>query len=138
MIPAGVRIFVCTEPIDMRYGMDRLAAAARLRVGEDPQQGDALFVFSNRGANRLKVLWFDRNGYCLLYKRLHRAYFELPAARSASLRIEAPALAKLLAGVERERRRRSQRTSKTKPCVSLEERRREIAAHARALADCDA
>jgi transposase len=64
MIPAGVRIFVCTEPIDMRYGMDRLVAAARLRVGEDSQQGDALYVFSNRGANRLKILWFDRSGYC--------------------------------------------------------------------------
>jgi len=137
MIPADVRIFVCTEPIDMRYGMDRLAAAARLRVGEEPQQGDALFVFSNRGANRLKILWFDRNGYCLLYKRLHRAYFELPGGRSMSVRIEAPALARLLAGVERERRR-SRSTSKTKPCVSLEERRKEIAAHARALADCDA
>ena len=44
MIPAGVRIFVCTEPIDMRQGFDRMAQAARERVGEDPVQGGALFV----------------------------------------------------------------------------------------------
>jgi len=69
MTPAGLRVFVCTEPVDMRLGFDRLAATARTKVGEEPQQGQALFVFANRGATRLKVLWFDRNGYCLLYKR---------------------------------------------------------------------
>jgi len=104
MIPAGVRIFVFTEPVDMRYGFDRLASTARGRIGEEPQQGGALFVFSNRNASRLKVRWFDRNGYCLLYKRLHRAVFELPAApagASCAVRIETSALARLLAGVER-------------------------------------
>jgi len=106
MIAAGLRIFVCSEPVDMRYGFDRLAATARTRVGEDPQCGGALFVFSNRGATRLKLLWFDRNGYCLLYKRLHRAVFELPLpgdGRSA-VRIDGAALAKLLTGVERSSR----------------------------------
>src|SRR3954471_7554547 len=81
MIPTGVRIFVCTAPMDMRYGFDRLAELARGRVGQDPVDGGALFVFAGKGATRLKVLWFDRNGLCLLYKRLHRAVFELPAAR---------------------------------------------------------
>lgn len=123
MIPVGVRIFVCTEPIDMRYGFDRLAATARLRVGEDPQQGGALFVFGNRSANRLKVLWFDRNGYVLLYKRLHRAYFELPSGPSGSVRIEARALGVLLAGVDRERRRRSQPTRTNARLIDLQSRR---------------
>jgi len=41
----------------------------KVKLGEDPQNG-SLFVFSNRGATRLKALWFDRNGYCVLYKRL--------------------------------------------------------------------
>ena len=72
MIPSGVRIFVCTEPVDMRYGFDRLAQVARERVGQDPVTGGALFVFAGKSATRLKVLWFDRNGLCLLYKRLHR------------------------------------------------------------------
>jgi len=102
MMPTELRIFVCTEPIDMRYGFDRLAAAVRERVGEDPLSG-ALVVFANRGATRLKVLWFDRNGFCLLYKRLHQAVFAVPrpADRSRAVRIERAALATLLAGVER-------------------------------------
>ena len=55
MIPAAVRIFVSTEPCDMRQGFDRLAQRVRASLGEDPQSG-SLFVFSNRGATRLKVL----------------------------------------------------------------------------------
>ena len=74
MIPANTRIFVCPEPQDMRRSFDGLALAAREHLGEDPQSG-ALFAFINKRRNRLKVLWFDRNGYCILYKRLHRARF---------------------------------------------------------------
>ena len=70
MIPATLRIFVCTEAIDMRQGFDRLAQLVKTKLGEDPQAG-SLFVFANRNATRLKALWFDSNGYCLLYKRLH-------------------------------------------------------------------
>jgi transposase len=103
MIAPGVRIFVCSEPIDMRYGFDRLASTAKSRLGEDPQGGGILVVFANRGATRVKLLWFDRNGYCLLYKRLHRAVFELPlpSDASTSVRIDAAALATLLRGVDR-------------------------------------
>src|SRR3569623_596292 len=87
MIPTGVRSFVCTAPVDMRYGFDRLAQLARERVGQDPVDGGALFVFAGKGATRLKVLWFDRNGLCLLYKRLHRAVFELPAAANGAVSV---------------------------------------------------
>jgi transposase len=107
VIPPGVRIFVCTEAVDMRLGFDRLAHIARSRLGADPEGGGSLFVFANRGANRVKCLWFDRNGYCLLYKRLHRAVFELPidaAGGACAVRIDGSALAMLLAGVERARR----------------------------------
>jgi transposase len=107
MIPAGVRIFVCTEPVDMRRGFDRLAQTAKEVVGVDPQQGGALLVFANRRASRIKVLWFERNGYCILYKRLHRAVFDLPMAGvgTASVHIDAAALAKLLAGRAKETKR---------------------------------
>jgi transposase len=107
MIPGGIRIFVCTQPVDMRLGFDRLAATARTRLGEDPQQGEMLVAFPNRGATRLKLLWFDRNGYCLLYKRLHRAVFELPhgAGGCGAVRVDGTALARLLAGVERPTKR---------------------------------
>ena len=110
MIPAAVRIFVCTEPLDMRQGFDRLAYAVKTRLGEDPQSG-SLFVFANRGATRLKALWFDSNGYCLLYKRLHRSVFELPASSGASLsvQIDARSLAELLRGSPRERKQKNKR-----------------------------
>lgn len=113
MIPSAVRIFVCTEPVDMRQGFDRLAQRAREVVGLDPQEGGAVFVFSNRRASRLKALWFERNGYCVLYKRLHRAVFELPlaGAGSASVHIDAPALARLLAGRAREETSKRARNS---------------------------
>jgi transposase len=103
VIPVGVRVFLCVEPVDMRLGFDRLAQVARERVGRDPVDGGALFVFGGRAASRLKVLWFDRNGLCLLYKRYHQARFELPAAASGQrvLHIDAAALAALLAGVPR-------------------------------------
>ncbi len=70
MIPASVRVWVCLEPTDMRRGFDRLALQAKAIVGEDLQRGGVLVVFANRGATRLKVLWFEPNGCCILYKRL--------------------------------------------------------------------
>jgi transposase len=109
VIPAAVRIFVSTEPIDMRQGFDRLAQAVRTRLGEDPQNG-SLFAFTNRKATRLKVLWFDSNGYCLLYKRLHRAVFELPVSSGAGcVQIDARRLAELLRGTACERAQKSSR-----------------------------
>lgn len=83
----------------MRRAFDGLSLAAQEHLGEDPQSG-ALFVFVNKRRNRVKVLWFDRNGYCLLYKRLHRARFILPDART----IDGKKLAAILRGVETSRR----------------------------------
>jgi transposase len=101
MIPTSVRIFVCTERQDMRRSFDALALAVKERLELDPQSG-ALFVFASKRGNRLKVLWFDHNGFCILYKRLHRAHFELPAATHRPLaHIDARALAALLRGVEK-------------------------------------
>lgn len=103
MLPSTTRILVCTEPQDMRRSFDALALVARELLGEDPQSG-TLYVFVGKRAMRVKVLWWDRNGYCLLYKRLHRALFVLPreAARvGAALQIDGEALAELLAGVEK-------------------------------------
>lgn len=101
MIPTTVRIFVCTERQDMRRSFDALALAVRERLALDPESG-ALFVFASKRGNRLKVLWFDDNGYCLLYKRLHRALFELPEATASDrplVSIDARSLAAILRGV---------------------------------------
>ncbi|MGH8277832.1 MAG: IS66 family insertion sequence element accessory protein TnpB [Steroidobacteraceae bacterium] len=107
MLPASVRIFVCTVPQDMRRSFDGLALATRQLLGEDPQCG-ALFVFVGKSKTRAKVLWFERNGYCLLYKRLHRALFVVPDASDGrpSVRIDSNALAGLLSGVSRDSARK--------------------------------
>jgi transposase len=102
MLPTGMRILVCTEPQDMRRSFDRLAQVVREVLGADPQSG-SLHVFISKSATRVKVLWWDRNGYCLLYKRLHRALFVLPAGAprvGATMQVDAQALGELLAGVE--------------------------------------
>jgi transposase len=106
MLPASVRIFVCTEPQDMRRSFDGLALATTQVLGKDPRSG-ALFVFLNKRSNRAKVLWWDTNGYCLLYKRLHQALFmrpPMPPGGSGAVSIDGRALATLLAGVEKRRR----------------------------------
>jgi transposase len=104
MIPAHVRIFVCTEPIDFRRGFDGLALAARERLGEDPRAG-GLFVFTNRRATGVKIVWLERTGCCLLYKRLHQARVVLPAGDGPGIRIDGTQLGRLLAGVPRATRR---------------------------------
>jgi transposase len=106
MIPSSVRIFVCTQPQDMRRAFDGLALSTRQVLGENPQSG-ALFLFVNKRANRVKVLWWDRNGYCLLCKRLHRAKFVLPDGDQgrSSVRIDGRQLAEILAGVEMKTKR---------------------------------
>lgn len=107
MLPSSVRILVCTAPQDMRRSFDTLAAVVRELLHEEPQSG-ALYIFVGKRPTRVKVLWWDRNGYCLLYKRLHEALFVVPkgADDSAAMQIDARALAELLAGVTREKKKR--------------------------------
>lgn len=107
MLPASVRILICTTPQDMRRSFDGLAAAVRELLGEEPQSG-ALYIFMGKQPTRLKVLWWDKNGYCLLAKRLHRALFVVPRAEKAdtvALQIDGAAFAELLAGVACEKKR---------------------------------
>jgi transposase len=107
MIPVKVRIFVCMQPVDMRRGFDGLALLARDLLQQDPRSG-ALLIFTSRRRDRLKALWWDRNGYCVLYKRFHDAVFELPGQLEAnsgvSVRIDGQKLAALLAGQPKTRK----------------------------------
>jgi len=72
----NLRIWLCTSPTDMRCSFDGLAARARNQLQEDPLSG-ALFVFPNRRRTQLKILFFDRNGYCVWAKRLERGLFDV-------------------------------------------------------------
>lgn len=101
MIPAGVRIFAAAAPVDMRRGFIGLAEAAREQLGQDPQSG-VLLVFANKRRDRLKLLWHDRTGLCLLYKALDRGFFRLPesAPGAKSVAVDAAELAAILEGVQ--------------------------------------
>jgi transposase len=110
MLPSSVRILVCTVPQDMRRSFDALALVTQQLLGENPQSG-ALYVFVGKRASRVKVLWWDRNGYCLLYKRLHRALFRIPSAEAGMgpvVQIDGAALGELLAGVAVEEKKAHQ------------------------------
>ncbi len=102
MIPAGVQVFVALEPVDMRYGYERLSGMVRERMGYEPRCG-ALFVFVGRRRHLVKILFADATGRCLFAKRLDKGVFSLPAppAEDAShVEVDDATLDALLDGLE--------------------------------------
>lgn len=77
MIPHGVEIYLGIEPIDLRWGFDRLCGIVSERIGRRPRSG-AVFAFFGRRRHAMKVLYFDGTGLCLFYKRLDKGTFRLP------------------------------------------------------------
>ena len=109
-IPRQTRIYLCAEPTDMRKGFDTLAAVVRDSLGEDPLSGH-LFVFRGRRGDRIKLLWWDADGWALFYKRLETGRFQFPTARAdqRSVTVTAADLAMLLDGVDLASVRRARR-----------------------------
>lgn len=101
MLPASTRIFVYAQPVDMRRSFDALGQCVREVLKQDPESG-ALFIFAGKRGNSLKILWWDKPGYSILYKRLSRGVFRIPAAvgGDASVAIDPRELALILQGVE--------------------------------------
>jgi transposase len=77
------RVFLATKPVDMRKGFDGLFALVENVIREDPFSGH-LFVFRNQRRDRLKVLWWDRDGLAIFYKRLERGSYQFPTDGSAA------------------------------------------------------
>jgi transposase len=99
---SAVRILLCREPADMRHGFDRLAELIRGSLQEDPLSG-SLFLFRSRGGDRLKILYWDHDGYALWYKRLEQGVFRFPKAAPDAgnkLVLRASELAMLLEGID--------------------------------------
>jgi len=96
-----VRVFLCTSPTDMRKGFDTLAALVRDGLGYDPLSGH-LFLFIGRRRDRLKILYWDRDGFALWYKRLEQGTFRMPASgpEASSIQLKASELAMLLEGID--------------------------------------
>ena len=99
--PPSVRIYAALEPVDMRKSHHGLAAIVREQLELDPLSGH-LVLFTNKRGNLLKVLFFDRSGLALLYKRLERGSFQLPAVDDddASVEIDPGQLAMILEGID--------------------------------------
>jgi transposase len=97
-----VKIFFYNDVADLRRGYDGLASIVQDAMGEDPLSG-SLFIFLNRRRNRIKLLYFDGDGYAIWMKRLEVGNFERPRAgesESPRLQITAAQLALILEGIE--------------------------------------
>lgn len=100
-LPPSVRIYLATGKVDLRRGHDGLGAIVRNQWKVDIYGGH-LFVFVGRRGDRCKILFWDRGGFVLYYKRLERGRFRVPqvAADASSVRIDATELAMLLDGID--------------------------------------
>jgi transposase len=109
-IPAAVKLWYCPSPVDMRLGFDGLFALVRQRLQADPLSGH-LFIFRNRSADRLKILYWGGHGLCLWCQRLEagRYHFPEPAPDQTRLELTAGQLQMILDGIDLSRVRRFKR-----------------------------
>lgn len=107
-LPSGARIWIAAGVTDMRKGFDGLAALVQETLAEDPFSGQ-MFVFRGRRGDRVKLLWWDGDGLCLLAKRLERGRFVWPQATSGSISLSPAQLSMLLEGIDWRRPERTWR-----------------------------
>jgi transposase len=115
-LPPSTRVYVATGATDMRRSFDGLMGLVRDFLGGDPMSGH-LFVFRNRAGDRLKVLWWDRDGLAIFYKRLEEGTFAFPAATGDAPQVEMTAadLQLVLQGIDPSRVKRSNRYQRPTP-----------------------
>jgi transposase len=107
-LPRSVRVWVAVAPVHMGKGHDGLAAVVKQEFGADPFSGN-LYVFLGKRRDRCKVLWWERGGFVIVYKRLERGRMWRPRPVSGELRvvIDGSQLAMLLDGIDLSRVQRS-------------------------------
>lgn len=107
---APARIYLCLEPMDMRKSFDSLAQVVRDQLGGDPLSG-SWFIFRGKGRDRLKILYWDRDGYAIWQKRLESGTFQFPTVpcRDGALEIQSTDLALILSGIDLDSARRRRR-----------------------------
>lgn len=101
-LPPALRIYLATNPTDLRKGFDGLSGAVMQVIGEDPASGH-LFVFRNRRGDQVRILFWDRTGYCIFAKRLAQGRFHLPiptTPNSCHVEVDAAELGLLLEGID--------------------------------------
>jgi hypothetical protein len=117
-LSAAVRVFLCTEPTDMRKSFDGLFGMVREFLGQDPLSGH-LFLFFNRRRDRAKILLWERDGLVIWYKRLEAGSFQsldpmvnTPTSGPAGLELSGTDLAMILGGIDLTTARRRKRYSR--------------------------
>lgn len=116
-LSAAVRVYLAKEPADMRKSFDGLAALASGALGLDPLSGH-LFVFVNKRRDRIKILYWDRDGLAVWAKRLERGTYRVPPAAATRVEMTTAELAALLAGIDLNTARR--RVRYTQPVTPLQ------------------
>lgn len=108
--PSSVRLYLATAPTDLRKGFDGLSTLVASELGLSPLRGD-LFIFLNRRATQVRILFWDRDGYCVLGKRLEQGTFRRVRAADggAGVEIDAGEFAMLLEGIDARQVRRRKR-----------------------------
>jgi len=108
--PSSVRLYLATAPTDLRKGFDGLSTLVQSELGLSPLRGD-LFIFLNRRATQVRILFWDRDGYCVLGKRLEQGTFRRVRAADggSGVEIDAGEFAMLLEGIDAQRVRRRKR-----------------------------
>ena len=96
---SSVRVYLACGAVDMRKGIDGLAALAQANLRQNPASG-AVFAFRGRRGDRIKLLYWDGQGFCLFYKVLERGRFPWPSAADGTARLTAAQLAMLCEGVQ--------------------------------------
>jgi transposase len=103
--PSNLRIFVSSQPADMRKSFDGLSCLCREFLGQDPTSGQ-VFVFFNRRRDQVKALWWDTTGYAIWYKRLEAGCFHPNSHQGVISQVE---LSLILEGIEIKQARRFRR-----------------------------
>jgi transposase len=98
--PGQTQVYLCTAAVDLRKSFDGLCGLVDSVFQRDVLDGQ-LFLFMNKRRDRIKALWWDRDGLAIWYKRLERGCFEMPRTGGdvPQLELDATELAMLLGGV---------------------------------------
>lgn len=112
LIPTPTKILLATAPADFRKSIDGLAALVELGLGEAPLSG-AMFVFRNRRGNALKLLAWSHGGFVLVYKKLERGRFRVPATEADRATLTAAETAAILEGIDLRQAKRLPRWNPT-------------------------
>lgn len=99
MLPAGLKVFVANQHLDMRKSFNGIAATIQSQFNHPANSGH-LFVFSNRGGDKIKLFYWDRNGFAQWYKQLEKGRFRLPRHSQALYEISVSDLTLLLEGID--------------------------------------